>query len=190
MKSWLWNVKIDEAEAKRILQDSGHEKFLYYATLLLSRSNEPKQVWKFLSKDNFCRHWNQIKRQMRKDRWNDKRILFWNQVYLFLVRDFRKKGIVFSLKKEEGKVNPEQQKIGRQIVEQRKKLGLTQVELAQKLGVTQQAISKIEKGTQSARFSTIAKIMKHLKVEADKMFNTQSVTDYSDPQNITKTYAE
>ena len=115
MKSWLWNVKIDEAEAKRILRDSEHEKFLYYATILLSRSNEPKQVWKFLPKDSFCRHWNQIKRQMRKDRWNDKRIMFWNQVYLFLVRDFRKKGIVFSLKKEEGKVNPEQRKMGLEI---------------------------------------------------------------------------
>jgi len=188
MKSWLWNVKIDEAEAKQILRDSAHEKFFYYATLLLSRSNEPKQVWKLLSKDSFCRHWNQIKRQMRKDRWNDKRIMFWNQIYLFLVRDFRKKGIVFSSKKEGGKVNPEQHRMGLEIVRLRKQQGMTQGDLAKKMGVTQQAISKIEKGTQSARFSTIAKIMKHLQVEADKMVAAPTVIDYSAPENLTRTY--
>ena len=145
MKSWLWNVKIDETEARHILQNPEHEKFLYYATLLLSRSNEPKQVWKFLSKESFCQHWNQIKRQMRKDQWNDKRILFWSQIYLFLVRDFRKKGMVIFSEKKVKKVSPEQRKMGLEIASLRKQQGMTQGELAKKVGITQQAISKIEK---------------------------------------------
>jgi len=189
MKSWLWNVKIDEIEAKRILRDSEHEKFIYYAALLLSRSNEPKQVWQFLSKENFCGHWNQIKRRMRQNKWNDKRILFWNQIYLYLSRDFKKKGIVFPQKKEIRTASFEQQKIGQEIAARRKKLGLTQGELAKKMGITQQAISKIEKGTQSARYSTIAKIMKHLQGRADEMLSVQPAIDLSAVQNPTITLA-
>lgn len=189
MKSWLWNVKIDEIEARQILHKPEHDKFFYYATLLLSRSNEPKQVWKFLSKEHFCRHWNQIKQRMRKDQWNDRRILFWSQVYLFLVRDFRKKGMIISPEKKVKKVSSEQRKMGLEIVRLRKQQGMTQGELAKKVGITQQAISKIEKGTQNPRYSTIAKIMKHLQGEADKMLLAQPAIDFSAVKSPTITLA-
>ena len=86
--SWLWHVKKTEKEVKRILADPEDKRFVHYAALLLSRQRGlPKEIFKeYLSKENFCRRWLEIKRKMRKDQWNDERIPFWEEIFQRLVR--------------------------------------------------------------------------------------------------------
>jgi DNA-binding XRE family transcriptional regulator len=158
--SWLWNVNKTEEEAKAILKDPEEKRFVHYAALLLSRHRGlPKEIFKeYLSKENFCRRWLEIKRKMRKDNWNDQRIPFWDEIYKRLIADFKKKGIEFRSPKKELPKNPGWQRLALDIRNRRRAQKITQAEFAEKMGVTQQFISKIEGGTQNLSVSTIEKI--------------------------------
>lgn len=162
--SWLWNINKTEAEVKRILANPEEKGFVHYAALLFSRhSGLPKEIFKeYIRKEDFCRNWQAIKRRMRKDEWNDARIPFWDEVYKFLVLDFKKKGIVFSKEKKEITKNPVWRKAAEAIKARRRAQRMTQTELAWKLGVKQQFISKIESGTQNLSLQTMEKIEKVL----------------------------
>jgi len=83
----------------RILKDDSDPRFTEYASLVLSRVGKPKEVFiSYLDKMLFLKNWRRIKRKMRKDRWNDARIVFWDEAYSVLSQDVDKK-----LLKEKGK---------------------------------------------------------------------------------------
>ncbi|HOW58979.1 MAG TPA: helix-turn-helix transcriptional regulator [Candidatus Omnitrophota bacterium] len=166
--SWLWNINKTEAEVKRILANPEEKAFIHYAALLLSRhSGLPKEVFKdYLRKEDFCRYWQAIKRRMRKDQWNDERIPFWDGIYKFLLREFKKKGVTFPKETKELARNPVWEKTAAIIRTWRLARKMTQAELARKLGVKQQFISKIESGTQNLSLATLAKIENALGMRA------------------------
>lgn len=161
---WLWNINKTEAEVKKILADPDEKRFIHYAALLFSRHRGmPKEIFgTYVRKEDFCRHWAAIKRRMRKDKWNDERIPFWDGVHGYLVREFKKKGIVFPREKKPAVRDPAREKTGRGIRDQRKALKMTQAGLARRMGVTQQFIAKVESGTQNLSIETLKKIEKAL----------------------------
>lgn len=161
---WLWNINKTEAEVKRILRDPGQEAFVHYAALLLSRHpGLPKEIFRdYLRKEDFCRRWPAIKRRMRKNDWNDRRILFWDGAYKFLLSEFRKQGVTFPREKKPVVRDPGREKAAREVREMRRARNMTQVELARRLGVKQQFISKVESGTQNLSLSTLEKIRRCL----------------------------
>ncbi|MFH1801203.1 MAG: helix-turn-helix transcriptional regulator [Candidatus Omnitrophota bacterium] len=161
-RSWLWNINKTEDEIKRILKDPQEKSFVHYASLLLSRhSGLPKEIFQdFLSKENFCRHWFEIKRKMRKDKWNDERIPFWDEVYKYLIREFKKKNVVFSRQGKQVQKKPAWEKMAGDIRAWRRAQKMTQAEFAKKMGVKQQFISKIESGTRNLSTRTLEKIRK------------------------------
>ncbi len=80
--NWLWDKDVNEEQAKAVLADSNHPKFIAYAALLLSRTNSAKDVFRdFITREIFFINWTSIKRQMRKDSWNDPRIDYWQAIY-------------------------------------------------------------------------------------------------------------
>ncbi|MFH0984494.1 MAG: helix-turn-helix transcriptional regulator [Candidatus Omnitrophota bacterium] len=161
-RSWLWNINKTEDEIKRILKDPKEESFIHYAALLLSRhSGLPKEMFQdFLSKENFCRHWFEIKRRMRKDQWNNERIPFWDEVYKHLVREFKKKGVVFPRQGKKLSKKAAWERIANDLRTWRRAQKMTQAEFAQRMGVKQQFISRIESGTQNLSTRTLEKIKK------------------------------
>ncbi|HOW88474.1 MAG TPA: helix-turn-helix transcriptional regulator [Candidatus Omnitrophota bacterium] len=163
-KPWLWNINKTEAEIKRILADPEDKAFVHYAALLFSRhTGLPKEIFgTYIRKEDFCRHWPAIKRRMRKDKWNDERIPFWDGAHDFLVREFKKKGIEFRRPKKEALKNPAWERLALDLRNRRRARKITQAELAKKMGVTQQFIAKVESGTQNLSTSTIEKIEKAL----------------------------
>ena len=73
----LWDKKISIEELKNILRDESNHRFIYCAALLLSRTNNRKEVFaNYLDKVIFWKNWRKIKREMRKNKWTDKRIYF------------------------------------------------------------------------------------------------------------------
>jgi DNA-binding XRE family transcriptional regulator len=168
--SWLWNVNKSEKEAKRILADPEEKRFVHYAALLLSRHpGLPKEIFtEYLSKENFCRRWLEIKRKMRKDHWNDQRIPFWNEIYKRLILEFKKKGVVFPRPKKEILKNQSWVKTAENFRSRRRAQKMTQAELARKMGVKQQFVAKIESGTQNLSTRTLEKIEKALSVSPYK----------------------
>lgn len=158
----FWDKKISKDKLKQVLKDEQNPRFLKLAALLLSRTNLPKKVFRdYLDKTLFCKNWQKIKLVMRKNKWKDERIIFWDEIYKVL----RKKiNIEVSHKKRES-ISSEIKVIGELIRRTRKSKGLTQIELSKESGLSQQLISYIENGYLNISFETLTKIMKVLGLE-------------------------
>ena len=134
---WLWDTKMTVEEIQAILKDPQQERFVTTAALLLSRNNAPKEVFdEYLDKKLFVQNWNRIKRQMRKDSWNDPRIVFWQAVYERLVAEFKEKGLVIRCPAKDEAPNWFAGQIAQRIKAAREESGLTQNELAQRIGIS------------------------------------------------------
>src|SRR3989338_7628425 len=111
---WLWDTNISTEEIQKILKDPENARFVNIAALLLSRKNTPKEIFaEYLDQKIFVQHWGRIKRQMRKDAWNDPRIIFWQAVYENVATEFKEKGIAIRPTKEAKAIND----LARQIAE-------------------------------------------------------------------------
>lgn len=168
--NWLWDRKIDISQAKKILKNPKHKKFLLLAPLLLSRNNEPKEVFRnYLNPLVFCKQWAIIKKSMREDKWNDPRIIFWQAIYENLKDTYSRQGITFRKTPPSVKI-PLCEKTGKQILSIRKQQGLSQQGMAKRLGVSQQLISRIEKGRENVSLYTLSKISRALGKKVDISF--------------------
>ena len=154
---WLWDRNISAGEVKKILKSEQHPRFIGFAALLLARNNEPREIFgRYLKKETFARHWSRIKRRMRRDKWMEPRIIFWQAVYEKVFEQLKKQGIVF--RSSLGQADALCLDIGRQIKVIRKKKGLSQKDLAGALGITQQVISRIETGRENMSLLAIKRI--------------------------------
>lgn len=160
-QDWLWDRKITVRGAKVILREPGNKHFLSLAGLLLSRKNAPREVFMdYLKPIIFLQNWSRIKKQMRKNNWNDPRIEFWQAIYENLKEKYRKRGIIIHREPVAGKPQNEFCKsVADKIKSIRKQKGFTQQTLAKKLKVSQQVISCIEKGTENISLLTLKKII-------------------------------
>lgn len=163
-RNWLWDRKISLAKAKKILRDPGHANFLSLSSLLLSRKNYPEEIFKtYLKPEVFLLDWKRIKKQMRKDSWNNPRIEYWQAIYEKLSDKYKKLGM--SPVKQIVKAGPEDELcngVAVKIKTIRKQKKLTQKDLAKKLNISQQMISRIEKGRENISLMTLKKIVDSL----------------------------
>lgn len=154
----FWDKTINTEEAKKILKDEFNPRFIEFASLLLARTNKPKRIFSnYLSQEAFVKNWAKIKRRMRENRWNDTRIIFWDEIYRGVRRNKNIKGVRV-LKERPLRVDLEIKKICDQIKDTRQKNGLTQIELAKKSGLSQQSISFVEQGYINMSLRTLKKI--------------------------------
>lgn len=161
-RDWLWDRKVDLGQVKRIFANPKHKDFILFAALLLTRKNQPREVFKeYIDPLVFCKDWVNIKRQMRKDKWSNQRIDFWQAIYEKLIEKYRKKGVKFRDRKEKtaGELC---EKAGKEIRKIRKSQGLSQKALAKKMGVSQQLISRIERGDENMSLTNLTIIARAL----------------------------
>ena len=164
-RDWLWDRRISAQEAKTVLNKPDDRHFLSLASLLLSRNNIPKEAFSYLNPIEFIQNWRKIKRQMRKDEWNNPRIEFWQAVYEKLKERHEKKGEVFGEETAAARVQDEFCKtVADKIKVVRKQRGITQKALAKKLRVSQQMISHTERG-ENISLLTLKKIADSLGAE-------------------------
>ncbi len=156
-RDWLWDRKIPASEVKKIFSRADNPRFIGLAALLLSRKNSAKEVFKdFIKRKDFVVYWHKIKKEMRKNSWNDPRIEYWQAIYDTLRKDPKSANINKSLPKEP--VSKICQEIGEKIRDAREKSNLTQRQLAKKMKVSQQIISRIESGRQNVSLETLESI--------------------------------
>lgn len=191
---WLWDKNIDEQQVKAVLLNIQDQKFVSYAALLLSRKNSAQEVFNdFISREDFFVAWNKIKKQMRKNAWNDPRIEYWQAIYdtlkeekpelkklktpasaaQFGVSELPISISVFSISRE----------IGFKIKLLREQSGLTQKELAKKMGISQQIISRVEGGRQNVSVETLSSICAALGVP----FTAEKIGFQIEPEKSEKT---
>jgi len=164
-KNVFWDKKDDIDKIKKILKDDKNKKFVEYASILLARSNEPKKVFgEYIKILLFCRNWKYIKKRMRDNKWNDKRIDFWDEIYRSAITnmDEVRREVVRYRKKTP--INKDVQEIGRTLKQERRNQGWTQREFSKKIGLSQQTISLIERGNLNFSFKTFIKVAKVLDI--------------------------
>lgn len=162
-RDWLWDRKITLRQAKYILSNPSNEKFIHLVALLLSRKNDPKEVFsQYLNPREFCRHWPRIKKTMRKNQWNNPRIDFWQAIYQKLLEKYHWKGISLIKKVEKKPLDEVCKIIGENIKKLRKQKNLNQVQLAKRLNVSQQLISRIEQGRENLSIISLKNIVNAL----------------------------
>ena len=161
--SLFWDKKITTEEIRKILKGDSNPRFIEFAAILLSRTNNPKQVFtNYLSPILFCRNWRRIKTQMRKNKWSDNKIIFWDTIYGVAVKDIDKNELKT---KKTLSVSQEIKPIGDKIREARKRVGWTQGELANKAKISQQTISLAENSHTNISLSVLKKIVDALGLE-------------------------
>jgi len=164
-KDWLWDRKISIAKVKGILRHPDNPRFVEFVALLLSRKNTPKEVFDvYIEPLVFCRNWYRIKRKMRRDKWDNPRIEFWQQVYDVLLNKYKKEGLIIREAKRRY-TDSLCKHIGNEIRKIRKQEGLSQVKLAKKVGMSQQIISRIERGNENISIATLKRITDALEVK-------------------------
>ncbi len=78
----FWDRDIDKQKFKKILKEDSNPEYCSMAALLLARTNDPSLVFNsYIDKISFVKNWQKIKRRMRLDKWNNQRIIFWDEVY-------------------------------------------------------------------------------------------------------------
>ena len=163
-KKIFWDKNISESEVKNILKDVAHPRFIYFAAILLSRTNDAKMVFRdFLNRKDFVQYWQKIKRKMRQNDWNDSRILYWDEFYAVFRRALKQRGEK-AVTERRSAINEDLEKIGDKIKKARKKKHLTQRELAKKIGLSQQTVSFVERGYNNISFVTLQKITEALEL--------------------------
>lgn len=163
-RDWLWDRKISSSKLRQILRNPEDPEYIRWTALLLSRKNIPREVFsKYIRQIDFCRKWSLIKKAMRKDRWNNPRIVYWQAIYEKLLEKYRREGKKVFIKKEKKPASKLCQEIGGLIMAIRKREDLTQKALADKLGVSQQLISRIEKGYENVSIRILEVIAGSLK---------------------------
>ena len=135
--NWLWDRKISNSQARKILKHPEHKDFFLLAALYLARNNEPgKALKEYISPLILCKHWMAIKKRMRKDKWSQPRIVFWQAIYDKLMEKYRNKGISFR-KAAPFPKNPLCERIGTEIRAIRHAQNISQKQFAKRLGVSQ-----------------------------------------------------
>ncbi len=156
-KNWHWDIRIPYSKIEEILKREDDPRFPRIAGALLSRVENPKQVFELISPASFCRRWRAIEREIHSDEWTREKSAFWKTTYLRLSKELQEKG--------EKIRQPEVIEIDdftREIIEKiracRKKALMSQEELAHFMGCSQQFISGIEKGREKPSLEFLKKL--------------------------------
>lgn len=158
----FWDRKTTKKEAQDILKNDSSPRFAEFASLVLSRVGKPKEVFDvYMDKMTFLKNWRKIKKRMRKDSWNDTRIIFWDEVYDVLSRGIDKR----QLKEKRVAVSEEAKNIGVIIKSARRKKQLSQNDLARASGMSQQMVSFLENGYFNVSLNTLKRVLDVLGLE-------------------------
>lgn len=156
--NWLWDVKSNEEEIKRILKCGKDPRFLFYAGLLLSRNSDPDYVFDFIEREIFCQYWPLIKERLDQSGWfSPYKSDYWQPIYEETIRQLKQKG------KEIPRfpaiaITKDKFHLALQIRKLRDQANFNQKELAMQMGVKQQYISKLETGRVNPSLETLGKI--------------------------------
>ena len=103
---------------------------------------------------------------MRKNKWNNPRIDFWQAIYETVKLKLKKKGYVI---RGASAFKPDalSGSVGKKLKEIRQRKKLSQNALAKKLSISQQMISRIEKGAENISLRTLANMAAKLHAVVD-----------------------
>lgn len=150
---YFWGInKKALKETEEILKNPGHQRFPERFVVVLSRCDNPKEIFSIVPKEEFVKSWPKVKNYWRRiARTSDFRD-WWQTIYEEITQNVTAKS------KPIGKSSSISLKLGRVIRDRRIQKGWTQKELAQMVGMKQPDISKIEEGQKNITIETLASL--------------------------------
>ena len=142
--NWLWDMRVSEEHARKILKNKNHPEFYIFAEKLFARVKDPELAFQYVDRQTFYRTWASIKKRVLKDAWAKPAVDFWQSVYASAMAGNQRLNLAQAIKAA------------------RLKKKLTQRQLADRLGVIQQHISRIESGQENVTFDTLYKFAQAL----------------------------
>lgn len=161
ISKYFWDLnKIALAETEKILRNPKHPKFAQRLTALLSRCQQPKELFSYISKDVFVASWPKVRSYWAKfERDSDFRD-WWQTIYEQIAHEYR-------INKPAPKGGPSALflRIGKVLRNTRIQTGISQSELALRAGIKQPDISKIEEGKKNITLGTLGRLCKVLGIK-------------------------
>jgi len=154
--NWHWDLRISPEAIREMLANDQGPQFVSIAARLLARSDDPKEVFSWISPTAFCRRFHAIQREISKDEWTKEKAAFWQATYQRYLRQFRKEGV-----RIRERAPREIDAFSRRILEKmrvcRQQAHLSQRELAKRMKYSQQFISGVESGREKITLDFLRK---------------------------------
>jgi len=156
---YFWDLNEAElAKTRRVLRTPNHPRFAQRMTTLLSRCDQPTELFSVLPKKNFIEAWPIIRSYwIRRERTSHHRD-WWETLYEQMVET--------NATKTTGRSSAIFQKLGDAIKEKRVVLGLNQKQLAQRTQLSQSVVSQIEDGKKNITLFTLIRLCKVLGIKS------------------------
>ncbi len=156
-KNWYWDLNLPEPKIKKILMREDDPRFVKIAGTLLSRVDDPEEVFKLMAPAAFCRRWIAIEREIKSDEWTKEKAAFWKVTYLRLAKEMQEKGEKIR-KPEVIELDAFDRALVEKVIQCRKAAAMSQKELAQFMDYSQQFISGIETGREKITIDFLKKL--------------------------------
>ena len=157
-KNWYWDLNLPNSKIKKILMREDDPRFVKIAGTLLSRVDNPDEVFKLIMPSAFCRRWVAIEREIKSDEWTKEKAAFWKVTYLRLSKEMQARGEKIR-KPEVIELDAFDRALVEKVVQCRKAATMSQKELAQFMGYSQQFISGIETGREKITVEFLKKLV-------------------------------
>lgn len=154
IRKYFWDLN-DKAvkETRDILRNPRHRKFMTRILALLTRCDQPKELFSLISREQFAEIWPKVRNYWKKTSQAPDFRAWWETVYEHLAKS---QGYV------KGEPMEEFKKIGDTIKNARVEKGWTQNELARRTKVSQPDVSAIESGRKNITLETLVRVCRIL----------------------------
>lgn len=161
ISKYFWDLNRKSLRGvKKVLRDPNHPAHARRMVVLLSRCDNPKEVFSLVPRKEFIHIWPKIRSYWVKlARQSDFRD-WWETIYEQIVEKDRHKQ-----KRSQGRTPELYRKIGMMLKEGRLERGLSQRQLAQIAGMKQPDISRIEEGRKNITLYTLMRLCKIVKIK-------------------------
>ncbi len=161
IEKYFWDLNADALrETKRALKDTSHPQFARRMVTLLSRCDQPSELFSIITKKAFVDHWPRIRAYwVKHSRHSDSRD-WWETLYERLSETAQNKEI-----RAKGEAPEFLRRLGGTIREERIAKGLSQKQLALRIGMRQPDISRIEEGKKNVTLFTLMRLCKVLGIK-------------------------
>lgn len=161
ISKYFWGLnKKSLNQVKIIIKNPKHPNFIPRIVTLLSRCDQPKELFSIIPKIDFIEAWPKIKMHWLKLERESEFRDWWQTIYEGLLRKYKSKESVPKGWPARLFLN-----IGKILREARIQKGLSQKELSLIIGIEQSDISKIEKGKKNITLGTLSRLCKALGIK-------------------------
>jgi UDP-N-acetylglucosamine 1-carboxyvinyltransferase len=153
IRKYFWDLKPEALdETLEIIKNPWHPKFPERMVRLLSRCDEPKEIFSIIDKKDFIQFWPRIRQKWGRTNQSPDFRAWWETIYENLLKGQIVKKSLTGTRLEEIR------RIGRIIKEAREAKDWSQKELGHRVHMRQPDISAIESGKQNLTIETLIRI--------------------------------